>query len=178
MNTSYEQVLAVLRHRNEQYRLFQIDPILLGAVAELMEPFSSNFESLQFSNVPTIQNVVPSYYMMKNYVQPNKRDLFIIAELKLELLNSLEEKYAPSITELHWVASYLDPSFKNFSFIDDLGYLEKKKKMVRKGIHILATDLFSKSNTTFNPNTQNTSTSADPVTPPSKRRTKKSRSFC
>ena len=39
--------------------------------------------------------------MMKNYVQPNKNDLFIIAELKIELLNSLEEKYAPSITKLH-----------------------------------------------------------------------------
>ena len=96
--------------------------------------------------------------------------MFITAELKIELLNSLEENYAPSIIELHWVASYFDPSFKNFSFIDDLEYLEKKKKKtVRKGIHILATALFNESNTTFNPNTQNTSTSADIVTPLSKR---------
>ena len=92
--------------------------------------------------------------MMKNYVHPNKNNLFIIAELKMELLNSLEEKYASSITELHWVASYLDPSFKNFSFIDDLEYLETKKKVVRKGIHILATDLFNESKTTFSVNTQ------------------------
>ena len=67
--------------------------------------------------------------MMKSYVQPNKNDLFIIAELKIELFNSLEEKYASSITELHWVAFYLDLSLKKFSFIDDLKHLEKK--MVR-----------------------------------------------
>ena len=170
MNTSYEQLLAILRHRNEQYRLFQIDPILSGAVTEHMEPFSSIFGSLEFSNVPTLQNIVPGSYMMKNYVQPNKNDLFIIiSEPNIQLLNSLEEKYAPSVTELHGVAFYLDPSFKNFSFIDNLDYLEKKKKMVRKGIHILATDLFNESNTTFSPNTQNTSTSADTVTPSSKR---------
>ena len=133
-----------------------------------MEAFSSIFDSFEFSNVPTLQNVVLSNYMMKNYVQPNKNDLFIIAEPKMELLNSLEEKYAPSITELHRVASYLDPSFKNFSFIDDLEYLEKKKKRVRKGIDILATDLFNELNTTFSPNTQSTSTSADTVTSSSK----------
>ena len=40
--------------------------------------------------------------------------------------------------------------------------------MVRKGIHILATDLFNEPNTTFSPNTQNASTFADAVTPPSK----------
>lgn len=168
LNTSYEQLLTILRRRNEQHRLFQIDPILLGAIADLMGPFTSIFDSLEFSNVPTLQNVVPSYFMMKNYVQPNKDDLLIIAEFKIELLNSLEEKYAPSITELHWVASYLDPSFKNFSFIDDLEYLEKKKKDVRKAIHILATDLLDQSNTTFNSNTPNTSTLADATTPLSK----------
>ena len=41
--------------------------------------------------------------------------------------------------------------------------------MVRKRSHILATDLFNESNTTSSPNTQNTSTSADTVTLPSKR---------
>ena len=41
--------------------------------------------------------------------------------------------------------------------------------MIRKGIHISATDLFKESNTTFSPNTQDTSTSADTVTPSSKR---------
>ena len=83
------------------------------------------------------------------YVQSNKDDLFSIMELKDELLNSLEEKHALSITELHWVASYFDPSFKNCSLIDYLEYLDKKKKAVRKSIHILATDLFDKSNSTL-----------------------------
>ena len=99
--------------------------------------------------------------MMKNCIHPDKNDLFIIAELKVELLQSLEEKYASSITDLHWVASYLDPSFKNFSFIDDVEYLDKKKKAVRKSIHILATDLFDQSNSTFISATQDASTSFD-----------------
>ncbi|CAF4620576.1 unnamed protein product [Rotaria sp. Silwood1] len=167
LHTSYKQLLTILRHRNQQHRLYQIDPVLLCAIADLMKSFLLIFDSLEFANVPTLQNVVPSYYMLKYYVQPNKNDLFIFAELKVELLNSLEEKYALSITELHWIASYLDPSFKNFSFIDDLEYLDKKKKAVRKGIHILATDLFDQSHSTFSSITQDTSTSAD--TPSSKR---------
>ena len=44
LNTSYEQLLTSLRHRNEQYSLFQIGPILLDAVAALMESFSSIFD--------------------------------------------------------------------------------------------------------------------------------------
>jgi hypothetical protein len=105
LHASYEQLLNILRNRNEQHFLFQIDPVFLGSIGDLMKPFSLIFHSLEFVDMPTLQNVVPIYYMMKTYVQPNRNDSSIIGELKIELLNSLEEKYAPPITELHWVAS-------------------------------------------------------------------------
>ncbi|CAF4150360.1 unnamed protein product [Rotaria sp. Silwood2] len=98
---------------------------------------------------------------MQNYVQPNKNDPSIIAELKIQLLNSLEEKFAPSITELHWAASYLNPSFKSFSFVNDLGYLDRQKKAVRKGVHVLATDLFDQSDEILSSTTQSTSASTN-----------------
>jgi len=165
LRTSYEKLLTIFRRRNEQHRLYQIDPVLVGAIADFMKPFSLIFDSLEFANVPTLQNVIPSYYTIKAHVQPNAVDLSIIAELKVELSKSLETKYASSITDLHWVATYLDPSFKNFSFIDEPAYLDKMRKTVRKGLHILASDLIDQSNFI-------TSNNSMPTDPPSSKRFK------
>ena len=67
------------------------------------------------------------------------------SELKQEILKSLGEKYLTSITQMHWVASYLEPTFKSPSFVTDKRYLEKQRKEIRKGIHILASQLISDS---------------------------------
>ena len=58
LNISYEQLLAILRHRIEQYHLFQIDPILLGTVAELMEPFSAHSNFLMYQHFIMLFRVI------------------------------------------------------------------------------------------------------------------------
>ena len=164
LNTSLEQLNTVLRQRNEQHRLFNIDPILLNEIVQLMSPFSMIFDKLEMANHPTLQNVVPSYYRMMNDVQASTSDHKVIDVLKAEIRSCLDEKYFSSILQIHWVATYLDPSFKSFFFVSDFSYVEIQKKEIRKGLHILAADLIHHSDS----NTLSTQVTLD-QSPPSKR---------
>ncbi|CAF4039817.1 unnamed protein product, partial [Rotaria magnacalcarata] len=141
LNDSFEELNIILRDRQEQHRLFNIDPVLLNGIVQLMRPFSMIFDQLEMANQPTLQNVVPSYYRMMNDTQADANDHKIIKELKSEIRYCLDEKYLPSILQIHWVATYLDPSFKSFFFVSDHSYLATQKKEVRKGLHILASDI-------------------------------------
>ncbi|CAF4762223.1 unnamed protein product [Rotaria sp. Silwood2] len=147
LNTSYEKLNIILRERQEQHRLFNIDPVLLNEIVQLMNPFSMVFDKLEAANQPTFQNVVPSYYRMINDVQPKSNDHKIIIDLKSEIRYSLDEKYLSSILQLHWIGTYLDPSFKSFFFVSDRLYLETQKTEVNKGLHILAADIIQNSDT-------------------------------
>jgi hypothetical protein len=151
LNTSIEQLNIILRERQEQHRLFNIDPILLMKVVKLMSPFSMICDKLEMANIPPLQNVVPSYYRMMNDVRADTNDHKIIDELKTEIRSCLDEKYLSSILQIHWVASYLDPSFKSFFFISDRSYLETQKKNVRKGLHILVSDIIHHSDSSRTP---------------------------
>ncbi|CAF1305811.1 unnamed protein product [Rotaria sordida] len=146
LNNSFEELNIILREREEQYRLFNIDLVLLNEIAKLMRPFSMIFDKLEMADQPTLQNVMPSYYRMLNDVQVNTNDHKIINELKSEIRSCLDEKYLPSILQIHWISTYLDPSLKSFFFISDSSYLEIQKKQVRKGLHILASDIVHHSN--------------------------------
>ncbi|CAF3066216.1 unnamed protein product, partial [Rotaria sp. Silwood2] len=141
LNSSFEKLNIILRERQEQYRLFNIDPVLLNEIVLLMTPFSMIFDKLEMANQPTLQNVVPSYYRMVNDTRVNTNDHTIINELKTEIRFCLDEKYLSSILQIHWVGTYLDPSLKSFFFVSDRSYLATQKKEVRKGLHILASDI-------------------------------------
>ena len=165
LSASFEQLNVILRERKEQHRLFNIDPVLLNAIVQLMRPFSMVFDKLEMANQPTLQNVVPSYYRMVNDVLPNPNDAEIISELKKEIRVCLDEKYLSSILQIHWVATYLDPSFKSFVFVPDPSYLERQKKEVRNGLHILASDVISK----FDSSQSSQGSSSSDDAPPAKR---------
>ncbi|CAF3802130.1 unnamed protein product [Rotaria sp. Silwood1] len=89
---------------------------------------------------------IRNYYRMLNDVQVNTNDHKIINELKSEIRSCLDEKYLPSILQIHWIGTYLDPSLKSFFFVSDSSYLEIQKKQVQKGLHILASDIVHHSN--------------------------------
>ncbi|CAF1218373.1 unnamed protein product [Didymodactylos carnosus] len=141
LNASIEQLNNVLRERQEQHRLFNIDPILVKEIVKLMNPFSMIFDKLEMANIPTLQNVVPNYYRMMNDVRADINDHKIVDALKTKIRSCLDDKFLSSILPIHWVATYLDPSFKSFSFVSDRSYLETQKKTVRKGLHILMSNI-------------------------------------
>jgi hypothetical protein len=107
--------------------MYQIDPVLLREIAHLMSQFSSIFDNLEFSNGPSLQNVVPICYQMVAYGNENGKNSSttassgseIISDLKMQIRKSLDEKFFSSITQLHWVSTFLEPTSKPLSFIDD-----------------------------------------------------------
>ncbi|CAF3066060.1 unnamed protein product [Rotaria sp. Silwood2] len=118
LHQSYESLMVLLRERDEQHRLLQIDPQLLYEISKFMENFSLIFDNLEFSNRPTLQNVIPSYYrMIELCFIDNKRKHSIINLLKAEIAKELDEKYLTSTTQLHWIATYLDQTFKDFCLL-------------------------------------------------------------
>ena len=56
--------------------------------------------------------------------------------LKAEIAKELDDKYLTLTTQLHWIANYLDPSFKELLFVSDKLYLAEQKKMIKHGTSI------------------------------------------
>jgi hypothetical protein len=67
LNQLYEVLLGVFCERGEQHRLACINVQLLSEISDLMGKFSLIFDNLEFSNRPTLQNVIPSYYSTVEY---------------------------------------------------------------------------------------------------------------
>ena len=132
LNDSFEELNNMLGDRQEQYRLFNVDPLLLKGLVQLMQPFSMIFDQLEMANQPTLQNVVPSYYRMVKDTQINENDHNIIQELKDKIRYCLDEKYFSSILQIHWIGKYLDPSFKSFSSFQIVHIWKRKRKKFEK----------------------------------------------
>ncbi|CAF1664557.1 unnamed protein product, partial [Didymodactylos carnosus] len=137
LNASFETLVQILRGRNEQHRIYPINTVLLGDTVDLIRKFALIFDHLEFSNHPTLQNIV-RYYKMAHYCRIEKnapQQKLIINTLKLEIITALNDKYWPSITTLHWIATYLEPIFKHLAFVDDKKDSEMRKNEIRKGLH-------------------------------------------
>jgi hypothetical protein len=77
----------------EENKILSINQKLLKNIVDLMEKFCQIFDQLEFSSQPTLQNVVPSYYAMLNFVRINNLDRPEIKVLKEQLEIALDLKY-------------------------------------------------------------------------------------
>jgi hypothetical protein len=76
------------------------------------------FDMLEQAKRPTLQNVVPSFYLLRNAWSQNVTgEDRRIKLLKKELVTQLDEKVWPSITAIHLAATYLDPTLRELVFI-------------------------------------------------------------
>ncbi|CAF4446228.1 unnamed protein product, partial [Didymodactylos carnosus] len=119
---AYDTLFQFLRERGEQHRLTHIDQKITDEISELMGEFSAIFDNLEFSKKPTLQN--------------NST----INQLKSEINKQLDDKYWTSTTSLHWIATYLDPSFKELSFVNDRKFLDDQKECMIDGLLVLTED--------------------------------------
>ncbi|CAF4510140.1 unnamed protein product, partial [Didymodactylos carnosus] len=121
---AYDTLFQLLRECREQHHLTHIDQKITYEISELVSEFSAIFDNLEFSKKTTLQNVIPSYYLMKQYcIVDNKHD-----------------KYWTSTVSLHWIATYLDPSFKESSFVNDRKFLDDQKQCIIGGLLVLTKD--------------------------------------
>ena len=79
--------------------------------------FPPLFDILGYASVATLHNALPVYEAW----QPDSNDAKMLSVTKKELLTVLNAKYWTSLTMLHFVAAFVDPSLKHFRFVKNLG---------------------------------------------------------
>ena len=93
------------------------------------------FEAMEKINTATLQLVAPSYYLLMRKLQPKPSESRTTSLFRAKLRKYLDEKYWTSINALHWIACFLDPSFKHLQFIPS------RKRDDAKFKHALIEDL-------------------------------------
>jgi len=116
--TSYVALRNILVKRDQIHRLLRASPSLLKEPVGLFAKFNKIFDRLEMSSHPTLQNVIPTYYLVVSSVCAGSEvDSTSITYLKSKIIEGMNEKYWSFTTEMHKIACLLDPSFKHLSFL-------------------------------------------------------------
>jgi hypothetical protein len=89
---SYEELKHLLEPMFEETKILSINQNLLKDIVDLMSKFCQIFDQLEFSNHPTLQNVIPSYYAMSDFARVNHFDRPEMKDLKEQIQIGLDSK--------------------------------------------------------------------------------------
>lgn len=108
-------LISILKVRKREHLIARIYMDVPKEVVAFLKPFNTVFDLLEFANEPTIQNVLPSYYLLRNSFQPAPNDSEVVSVLKRRFEEAIDAKWWTSISHLHIAAVYLDPSLRGFA---------------------------------------------------------------
>lgn len=114
---SYSSLEDILKTKGKLLLIANVDRALNKEILFITERFVNLVETLEKACSPTIQLVVPTYYLLANALSEESTDSESLEKFKKQLLKSLDAKYWPSINALHWIATHLDPFFRDFDFL-------------------------------------------------------------
>ena len=86
-------------------------------VAKFFEKLNRIFDILEFGSIASIQNVAPSYYALQNAWEIETGDDPITRVLKRIMTEEIIQKVWTSLTSIHFIATYLDPTLNSFIFV-------------------------------------------------------------
>ncbi|CAF2863787.1 unnamed protein product [Rotaria sp. Silwood2] len=113
----FDEIITVLESSLINNYLF-INKELLECVCLFLKVFEEVIRELSQDTVPTIHKVLPLREYLLNHCQINSNDSDGIKELKIFL--ELRIKNVWTLHEVHYITSFLHPSFKNFDINPDL----------------------------------------------------------
>lgn len=117
VEASYEALVKVLTDKDRLELIAPVNRQMNREVMDLTHGIADVFKSLEKINEPILNLVVPSYYLlMRNFV-PAARDSVTIRSFRRNLRKYMDDKFWTSIVALHWMATFLDPSFKHLEFL-------------------------------------------------------------
>ncbi len=138
ISESHEALLPVLRERKKEHLVARIDIDQLNEVVAFLKIFPSLFDLLEYANIATLQNTLPVYYTLYEAWQPNRLDSELLAQLKTEFLTALSNKFWISVNMLHFIATFLDPTLKEFVFVKNNADRDGFFRQIRDGLVSLA----------------------------------------
>ena len=105
--------------------IYQVDKPLLKAMIDFLGPFAKYFDQLEKSDEPGFHKVVPVYYSIQkglnpvvNGENPVKNYDDVMVQIKEFFKISLQKTFKPALTNDHYLATFLDPRFKSFKFLN------------------------------------------------------------
>jgi hypothetical protein len=140
VSESRDTLIPILRGRKKEHLVTRIDIDLLHEAVSFLSIFSSLFDVLEYANIPTLQNALPVYYTLYEKWQPDQSDSEILSLMKKQFLTALTDKFWSSLSMFHFVATYLDPTLKEFIFVTNIADREGFFKQVKESITSLASE--------------------------------------
>jgi hypothetical protein len=117
IDRSYEKLLTIMTTREKIVLVTRVDPDLNKEIVGVMVSVKEVFESLELAAKPTLHLVGPSYYALMRAFAIEITDSVVISYFKRRLREYMDSKFYPSIKAYHWVASFLDPTFRDMEFL-------------------------------------------------------------
>ena len=120
---------------------------MLEEVLRILKKAESTFDILEFSFIPTLHLVLPSFYQLRNFWSETKAtDTATGRILKRNLVMALDDKMWKDILALHVAATWLDPTLKSFSFVSNseerTALLKQAETVVERHAVVAAGDLY------------------------------------
>lgn len=120
VEASYDALVTVLTTKNRLELIAGVNRTFNKEIRDLTEAIAEVFQSLEKIDEPTINLVGPSYFLLMKKFAPVTRDSVPMQAFRKNLRKYMDEKFWNSIVALHWMASFLDPSFENFDFVPEV----------------------------------------------------------
>jgi len=117
VEASYDALVTVLTGKDRLDLIAGVNRSFNRDVLEITKSVKQVFESLEKGEDATLMLVVPSYYLLMKTLAPVVRESGTTKAFKDNLRRYLDSKFWPSINALHWMATFLDPSFKHLEFL-------------------------------------------------------------
>ena len=117
VEASYEALVTVLTTKNRLELIARVNRTFNTEIRDLTKAIADVFQSLEKIDEPTLSLIGPSYYLLMKKFATAVRDSVPMETFKKNLRKYMDDKFWRSIVALHWMASFLDPSFKKFDFI-------------------------------------------------------------
>ena len=95
----------------------KVNRALNKELLEVTKSVKDIFEALEKTTEPTLHLVAPSYYLLQGKLQPVSGESLTTSSFRSKLRKYMDDKFWSSIKAFHWMASFLDPTFKSFQFI-------------------------------------------------------------
>jgi hypothetical protein len=124
IQANYQCLFNILVPRGCAHLITRINKILLNQLIPFLSAFKEASDLLEQDSVPTLQHVPIVYYDLKNACEPDFDsetleilDHPLLQVFKQNVLDTIEEKIAPKIKVQHYMATFLDPSLREFKFL-------------------------------------------------------------
>ena len=89
---SSEKLREILVPCKREHLIIRINTNLLNLVTEFLKPMASVFDKLEYANVPALQNVLPSFYLLQNKWESSRDDCPNTRLLKKQFTQAINDK--------------------------------------------------------------------------------------